>query len=63
MQPAVHVGEGKSDQELLIRTLPRSFGGILLVNFFPFPLLLHILLNLLKVLDLEGTLAIEVPCL
>lgn len=63
MKPSIHVWERKSNKELLIRALPGSSRSILFVNFFLLPFFLYILLNLLKVLHLEGTLAIRIPCL
>lgn len=59
MQPAIHVGERKCTEKLFIRTLPGFNWSIHFIYLFLFPPGLNILFNLLKVLNLEGTLSIQ----
>lgn len=59
MQPAIHVGERKCTEKLFIRTLPGFNWSIHFIYLFFFPPGLNIFFNLLKVLNLEGTLSIK----
>lgn len=59
MQSTIHVWEREGAEELFIRTLPGFKWSIHFIYLCFFPSSLNILLNLLKVFDLESTLSIK----
>lgn len=59
MQSTIHVWEREGTEELFIRTLPGFKWSIHFIYLCFFPSSLNILLNLLKVFNLESTLSIK----